>query len=203
MSRQDADVRFPAGPSPFNDAIVGEAVPVYAAAQREQPGATTHAHGWKPAMLATLDWLSVGIAVIDANGALLRANPAAAAMLARATHVKIVDGRIVGAHSVASPQWNAVVRSARANSGEQPSLGRVTATDRGELEVLAFAVAGGASAAAAPADVLVVLYEPHPTPASAHDLLQLPNGLTAAEVQLVRANAQFRNRQRSVEPFRA
>jgi hypothetical protein len=93
-------------------------------------------------------------------------------MLARATHVKIVDGRIAGAHSVAGLQWNAVVRSAGANSGAQPALGRVTTTDRGELEVLAFAVAGSARATAAAADVLVVFNEPHRTPASAHDLLR-------------------------------
>lgn len=53
--------------------------------------------------------------------ALLRSNPVAA-MLARATHLRIVDGRIVGTHSVASPQWNAVVRCARVNSAKQPSL---------------------------------------------------------------------------------
>src|SRR5262249_45546388 len=150
-------------PSPVDDAVVREAVPVYAIAPREQPGAAPHAHGWNPATLATLDWLSVGIAVIDTNGALLRANPAAAAMLARATHVKIADGRLVGAHPVASRQWSAVVRGARANSGDQPSLGRVTTTDGGELEVLAFAVAGSGKAAGATSDVLVVLNEPHHT----------------------------------------
>ncbi len=118
-----------------------------------------------PAMLAALNWPSIGIAVVDEHGALLRANPAAAAELARAIHVKLDYGRLAGAHSIATQQLHALLQAAVQNGSAQPCMARIATAGCGELELLACPVEGFSRDSTR--CVVVLLNEPQRAPAAA------------------------------------
>ncbi len=129
-----------------------------------------------PAMLATLNWLSIGIAVVDEHGALLRANPAAAAELARAIHVKLDYGRLAGAHTSATKQLHALLRAAVQGGSAQPCMARIATAGCGELELLACPVEGFSRDSTR--CVVVLLNEPQRAPAAAK-IAARPAGRTA------------------------
>jgi len=136
--------------------------------------------GTNAAIVAALRWLRVGIAVVDDERRLLSANAAAEEIFARATHLKVDGGHVVGAHQGAT---RALTTLLGACDAERPpsSVALVSAPGSGALEVLAVAN----DAPELGRCFVLMLNWTRDKQAASTEALQSLYRLTAAEAQLV------------------
>jgi len=136
--------------------------------------------GTNAAIVAALRWLRVGIAVVDDERRLLSANAAAEEIFARATHLKVDGGHVVGAHQGAT---RALITLLDACDAERPpsSVALVSAPGSGALEVLAVAN----DAPELGRCFVLMLNWTRDKQAASTEALQSLYRLTAAEAQLV------------------
>jgi DNA-binding CsgD family transcriptional regulator len=132
------------------------------------------------AIVALLQWLHIGIAVIDARLRLHHANPSAHAILAQGTHLRVDGERVVGAHRNATRDFVALLDAALHAGGTLPCMAQVSATGRGALELVVRATEEASFGRC----FVVLLNEVRARRAGSANALQSLHGLTAAEAQV-------------------
>ncbi len=133
------------------------------------------------AIVAMVHWLQIGVAVIDAQLRLRHANPSAHALFAQGTHLRIDDGRVVGAHPRATRDLVALLQSARCASGVRPCVAPISANGLGALELVVHATEESALGRC----FVVMLKDICSAVTGSAHALQSLHGLTAAEAQVV------------------